>query len=237
MVVVPAGSFMMGSPADEVGRGAEEGPQRRVTIAQPFAVGKFEVTFAEWDACVAARGCSHRPDDSWGRGEQPVMQVSWDDITQQYLPWLSRRTGKRYRLLTEVEWEYVARAGTTTPFWWGSSISTKQANYNGNSTYGGGAKGEYRQKTVAVDRFATNPWGLYNVHGNVWELVQDCWNDNYSGAPLDGSARESGNCSRRVMRGGSWNYEPQNLRSATRKWLTSDFRAVSYIGFRVGRTL
>jgi formylglycine-generating enzyme required for sulfatase activity len=176
MVVVPAGSFTMGSPPGEEGRSETEGPQRKVTIARPFAVGKFEVTFTEWDACVAAGGCKHNPNDQgWGRGGRPVIDVSWNDITREYLPWLSRKTGKTYRLLTEAEWEYAARAGTTTPFWWGSSISTSQANYHGPTTYGGGPKGEYRQKTVPVDSFAANLWGLYNVHGNVWEWVEDCW--------------------------------------------------------------
>jgi formylglycine-generating enzyme required for sulfatase activity len=230
MVVVPAGSFMMGSPPGEEGRHESEGPQHRVTIARPFAVGRFEVTFAEWDACLAKGGCMHRPEELWGRGKQPVMQVSWDDIAQQYLPRLSRKTGKSYRLLTEAEWEYVARAGTTTPFWWGSSISTSQANYHG------GPKGEYRQKMLPVDSFAPNPWGFYNVHGNVWEWVQDCWSANYNGAPSDGSAWTTGDCSLRVLRGGSWNYDPGVLRSASRGRFTSGNR-LSGIGFRVVRTL
>jgi formylglycine-generating enzyme required for sulfatase activity len=237
IAVVPAGSFTMGSPTGEEGRGAHEGPQRRVTIGRPFAVGKFEVTFAEWDACLAEGGCSHRPDDNgWGRGKRPVMRVSWDDITQQYLPWLSRKTGKTYRLLTEAEWEYVARAGTTTPFWWGASISPSQANYEGNFTYGGGPKGEYRAKTLPVGSFAPNPWGLYNVHGNVWEWVQDCWNDSYNGAPTDGSAWTSGDCSRRILRGGSWFNLPWYLRAALRYGIATDNRDYG-IGFRVGRTL
>jgi formylglycine-generating enzyme required for sulfatase activity len=154
MMVVPVGSFMMGSPPREEGP-VSNGEQRRVTIARPFAVGMFEVTFAEWDACVASGGCKHEPgDEGWGRGKQPVINVSWNDITQQYLPWLSRKTGKAYRLLSEAEWEYVARAGTTTPFSWGSSISTNQANYNGNYVYGRGSKGEYRGRTLPVDSFA-----------------------------------------------------------------------------------
>src|SRR5262245_54618755 len=167
MVVIPAGSFIVGSPSDEEGRSnLNPEPQREVTIGRPFAIGKFEVTFAEWDACIAAGGCHYRPNDrGWGRGKQPVINVSWDQITEQYLPWLSRKTGKTYRLPSEAEWEYAARGGSTTPFWWGSSISTDQANYNGDFTYGGGPKGEYRQKPMPVDSFAPNPWGLYNVHG------------------------------------------------------------------------
>jgi formylglycine-generating enzyme required for sulfatase activity len=236
MVVVPAGSFTMGSPPGEESRAADEGPQRRVTIARPFAVGKFEVTFAEWDACVSEGGCSRNPEDQgWGRGKRPAINVSWDD-TQQYVRWLSQKTGKTYRLLTEAEWEYAARAGTSTPFWWGSSISPSQANYHGNYTYGGGPKGEYRKKTLPVDSFAPNPWGLYNVHGNVWEWVQDCWNGSYAGAPTDGSAWTTGDCSRRVLRGGSWFIYPRRLRAAVRSRFSSVDRYYDD-GFRLGRTL
>jgi len=237
MVVVPAGSFLMGSPPGEEGRQSEEGPQHKVTIATPFAVGKFEVTFVEWDACVSAGGCRHRPgDEGWGRGRRPVINVSWEDITKEYLPWLSRKAGKTYRLLSEAEWEYVARAGTTTPFWWGASISTSQANYDGNYTYGAGAKGESRQKTLPVDSFTANPWGLYNVHGNVWEWVQDCWNSDYNGAPSDGSARTTGDCGSRVLRGGTWLELPRGIRSAMRG---GNFTPSRYngIGFRVARML
>ncbi|MFZ4806322.1 MAG: SUMF1/EgtB/PvdO family nonheme iron enzyme [Hyphomicrobiaceae bacterium] len=239
MVVVPAGSFMMGSPASEPQRGSDEGPQRRVTLAKPFGVGKFEVTFAEWDACVAASGCKHKPETDWGRGRQPVMRVSWDDA-KEYVAWLSRKAGKPYRLLSEAEWEYAARAGTTPPFWWGSSIMPSQANYDGSADpyKGGGSQGEYRQRTVVVDSFAANPWGLHNVHGNVWEWTEDCWHDSYNGAPSDGSAWTT-SCtdgSRRVLRGGSWSHYPRSLRSANRNWDATVDRSYSR-GFRVGRTL
>ena len=237
LVVVPAGNFTMGSPANEPSRGKDETPVP-VSIAKPFAVGKFEVTFAEWDACVADGGCRHKPSDrGWGRGKQPVMNVSWNDISKQYLPWLSRKTGKRYRLLSEAEWEYVARAGTTSPFWWGSSITSKQANYDGNFVYkGGGSKGEYRKRTMPVNSFQPNPWGLYNVHGNVWEWTQDCWNGGNSGNPGDGSARTTGNCNGRVLRGGSWNYLARYLRSAYRVGILPGDRG-DYVGFRVVRML
>jgi formylglycine-generating enzyme required for sulfatase activity len=237
MVVVPAGSFTMGSPAREEGRFDDEGPQHTVTIGRPFAVGRFAVTFDEWDACVAdGGGNGHKPSDQgWGRGRRPVINVSWEDATA-YAAWLSRKTGKTYRLLSEAEWEYVARAGTTTPFWWGASISPKQANYDGNYTYGNGPKGEYRQRTLPVDSFDPNPWGLYQVHGNVWEWTQDCWNGSYAGAPSDGSAWTTGDCGRRVVRGGSWKFSPQYLRSACRSGFSTDFRVVN-LGFRVGRTL
>jgi formylglycine-generating enzyme required for sulfatase activity len=149
---------------------------------------------------------------------------------------LSKTTGRTYRLLSEAEREYVTRAGTTTPFWWGSSITPSQANYNGNDVYkGGGSKGEYRERTVPVDSFAPNAWGLYNVHGNVWDWTEDCWNDSNSHLWIDGTA-QSGDCSRRVVRGGSWLSNPQSLRSASRGSHSTDGLSIN-LGFRVGRTL
>jgi formylglycine-generating enzyme required for sulfatase activity len=239
LVVVPAGSFTMGSLASEAGRNAGEGPRHRVTFAKPFAVGRFALTFDEWDACIADGGTNrYKPSDrDWGRGRQPVINVSWDDA-KAYVAWLSKKTGKSYRLLSEAEWEYVTRTGTTAPFWWGDTISTSQANYDGNYTYTKGyeAKGVYRQKAVPVDAFEPNPWGLYQVHGNVWEWTEDCWNDGYEGAPADGSAWTSGDSIRHVVRGGSWGSNPDSLRSANRHRLPSDYRG-SGLGFRVARTL
>ncbi len=236
MVVVPAGRFVRGSPGSEKKHVKAESPQHRVTIAKPFAVGKFEVTFDEWDACVADGGCTDKPSDKgWGRGRRPVINVSWNDITKQYLPWLRRKTGKSYRLLSETEWEYAARAGTATPFWWGASVSTSQANYDGNYTYGG-SKGEFRKKTLVVGSFKPNDFGIYNVHGNVWEWGSDCWNKNYSGAPATGTPRTKGDCTQRVLRGGSWFNGPQYLRAAGRARSGPDLRSES-IGFRVARTL
>ena len=230
MVVVPAGEFTMGAPETERNSDADERPQHRVVFANRFAVGQFAVTFAEWDACVAAGGCkNYRPADrGWGRGRQPVINLWWEDA-RAYARWISEKTGRPYRLLSEAEREYVTRAGTTTPFWWGASISTEQANYDGGFTYGCRRKGEYRQRTVAVESFAPNPWGLYQVHGNVYEWVEDCWNSNYEGAPSDGSAWLTGNCARRVMRGGSWQFAPWHLRSAARGTVATavDFRIVS----------
>ncbi|MGD9925097.1 MAG: formylglycine-generating enzyme family protein [Pseudorhodoplanes sp.] len=238
MVVVPAGSFTMGSPESEKERESDEGPQRQVTLAKPFAVGKFAVTFDEWDACVADGECKfHRPkDEGWGRGKQPVINVNWYDA-QAYIRYLSRKTaGKDYRLLSEAEWEYVARAGTSTPFWWGSSISTSQANYGGNFTYDGGRRGENRERTVPVDSFQPNAFGLYQVHGNVWEWTEDCWKPSYSGAPTDGSVWFGGLCGGFVVRGGSWDGPPKGLRSACRMYLAPEDRT-SILGFRVARTL
>ena len=237
LVVVPAGTFMMGSPASEVGRTDDEGSVHRVKIAEPFAVAVYEVTFAEWDACVAGGGCGgYRPDDSGrGRGRRPVIKVNWGDA-QKYVKWLSRKTGEKYRLLSESEWEYVARAGTTTPFHFGRTISTAQANYDGNYHYGNGRKGRYRRQTVTVGSFPANDFGLHDVHGNVWEWTQDCWNRNYTGAPKDGSAWERGYCGRRVVRGGSWVNIPRDLRSADRDRKDSGYR-FDIVGFRVARTL
>ena len=230
MVVVPSGSFMMGSPESESGRYDAEGPVHRVTIARPFAVGVYEVTFDEWDACVSDRGCGgYRPDDrNWGRGNHPVFDVSWNDA-KAYVRWLSGKTGQEYRLLSEAEWEYAARAGTRTKYWWGDSIGRGRANCNTDcgDSYGGAAP---------VGSFSANPYGLYDVHGNVWELTEDCWNDSYRGAPSDGSAWESGECGWRVLRGGSWYDGPWDLRSALRGRLDTSVRIYD-AGFRVARTL
>lgn len=236
MVVVPAGTFTMGSPEGEPKRTSFEGPQHEVTFARNFAVGRFEVTFDEWDACVADGGCDgYKPDSAgWGRGRQPVIYVSWNDA-KAYVAWLTKKTSRPYRLLSEAEREYVTRAGTTTPFWWGNSISTSQANYNG-TPYTNGPRGEYRGHTVPVDSFAPNPWDLYQVHGNVYEWTDDCWHENYQGAPTDGSAWTGGDCGTRAIRGGSWDYNGEYLRSASRLGYAVDTRA-NWLGFRVGRTL
>ena len=231
MVVMPASSFMMGSPSHEAGRGDDEGPRHRVTIEKPFAVGKYEVTFAEWDACVADGGCGgHRPEDEgWGRGRRPVINVNWDDA-KAYVRWLNRKTGKQYRLPSEAEWEYAARAGTTTRYNWGDDIGRNRANCNGC-----GSRWD-RKQTAPVGSFRANVFGLYDVHGNVLEWVEDCRNGNYQGALSDGSAWTDGGCTSRVLRGGSWFSGPRFLRSAFRygNWAGNRF---FYYGFRVARTL
>ncbi len=241
MVVLPAGSFMMGSPESEAQRSGNEGPQRRVAIPKPFAVGRFAVTFKEWDACVADGGCGgYKPEDrGWGRGDRPVINVNWDDA-KGFTAWLSQKTGQRYRLLSEAEREYAGRAGSTTPFWWGSSITPEQANYNGNYTYGAGAKGDYRAKTVPVKSFKPNLWGLYQVHGNVYDWVEDCcllcYQDSYNGARDGMSEWTTGECKHRVLRGGFWGSGPESLRSAYRYDNDPGDRRDG-IGFRVARTL
>jgi formylglycine-generating enzyme required for sulfatase activity len=228
---------MMGSPPHEAERNSNEGPQRKVAIAKPFGVGKFELTFAEWDACVAAGGCKHKPEDQgWGRGKQPAINVSWDDA-KEYVGWLSKKTGRSYRLLTEAEWEYGARAGTTTPFSTGRTITTYQANFHGDYTYGGSAKGVNRGKTIDVGSLnKPNAFGLHDMHGNVWEWVADCYQDSYSGAPVDGSATVTAGCTSRVVRGGSWDNIPMSMRSAYRYGYSPDGRSFN-TGFRLARTL
>jgi formylglycine-generating enzyme required for sulfatase activity len=234
MIALPAGSFVMGSPADEPERVPDEDPQHRVRITG-FAAGQNEITFEQWDACAVAGGCRHKPGDAgWGRGKRPVINVSWQDA-QSYARWLSTKTGKTYRLLSEAEWEYAARAGTTTPFAFGQQITTGQANFDGDFTYSGSAKGGYRRKTLPVGSLAANAWQLYDMHGNVWEWVTDCWHDSYAGAPADGSSW-TGNCvgDRRVLRGGSWYVNPQALRSANRSYDSPGNRD-DVTGFRLAR--
>lgn len=228
MVVIPAGHFMMGSPPTEPERelwkAGVESPQHEVIIRKPFAVGRFEVQFAEWDACVAHGGCGgHRPrDEGWGRGARPVINVSWNDA-QAYVAWLKKKTHKAYRLLSEAEWEYAARAGTATAYSGGSGLTRKQAHYS-------------TERTEEVGHYPANAFGLYDMQGNVWEWVEDCWNPNYGGAPQDGSARTTGDCVRHVVRGGSWVDLPWVLRLANRNAFGADYRG--YLrGFRVARPL
>ena len=225
MVVVPSGSFTMGSPSGERG-GDDEKPRHAVRIDYRFAVGVYEVTFAEWDACANAGGCDrYVPDDEgWGRGNRPVINVSWKDA-QSYVRWLSARTGHKYGLLSESEWEYVARASTDT---WGNEIGRNRANCDGC-----GSRWDNKQ-TAPVGSFSANAWGVHDMHGNVWEWVEDCYNDSYVGAPSDGSAWESGDCDRRVLRGGSWFSDPRSLRSANRNRSSTITRHI-IDGFRVAR--
>ena len=242
LVVVPAGSFMMGSPDGEVDEmerifnnfmSSTEDPVHQVRIDYPLAVGVYAVTFDEWDACVSDGGCGdYRPDDEgWGRGTRPVINVSWEDA-QMYVKWLSWRTGKGYRLLSESEWEYVARAGTGTRYWWGDEIGRNRASCGGCGSRWDG------ERTAPVGSFSANAFGLYDVHGNVQEWVEDCWNSDYDGAPEDGSAwvSEDCDCDRRIVRGGSWFDKPVVLRSANRDGLTTGDRS-NYAGLRVARTL
>ncbi|MBK7677044.1 MAG: formylglycine-generating enzyme family protein [Candidatus Accumulibacter sp.] len=210
MVVIPAGSLLMGSPAAEKGRRDWEGPQHKVTLPQAFAVGRYEVTFDEWDACVAAGGYRHTPGDhNRGRGRRLVINVSWNDA-QASISWLATKTGKGYRLLSEAEWEYAARAGTTTAYPWGDVPGSRRANLAGSGSQWSGSQ------TAPVGSFPPNGFGLHDMIGNVWEWTQDCRNDSHQGGPADGLAREGGDCGRRVVRGGSWGSRPELARAAYR---------------------
>jgi formylglycine-generating enzyme required for sulfatase activity/class 3 adenylate cyclase len=229
MIVIPAGEFTMGSPATEEGRHADEGPQHMVTIARPFAVSKFDVRFADWDACVSVGGCPQVTDGGMGRDTKPVINITWDDA-QQYVAWFSKMTGQSYRLLSEAEWEYAARAGSPTAYYWGDDIGKGNANCNGC-----GSEWD-NQQTSPVGSFAANQFGLYDMAGNVWQWVQDCYHDDYNRAPRDGSAWNSGDCNRLAVRGGSRDFDPLVLRVASRYWYSTVFR-YSGLGFRVGRTL
>ena len=235
MVYIPAGAFRMGDI--QGGGDSDEKPVHRVSV-KAFLMSATEVTFDQWDACVAAGGCSYKPSDQgWGRGSRPVITVSWEDITDQYIPWLNKKTGAQYRLPSEAEWEYAARAGSETKYSWGNTASHEYANYGTDSCCDGLAKGKDKWKyTSPVASFYANAFGLYDMHGNVWEWTQDCWNGSYKGAPSDGTAWLSGNCSRRVLRGGSWFKYPDILRSANRNYYSTGFRN-SVIGFRLARTL
>jgi formylglycine-generating enzyme required for sulfatase activity len=225
----------MGSPETEEGRSPDEGPQHEVTFAQPFALGRYPVTSSEYDHFCVETGREQPPDQASEGGGRPAINVSWEGA-QAYCAWLSRRTEQGYRLPSEAEWEYACRAGTTTPFWTGATISTDQANYNGQYTYGPSREGHARRQRTLVNAFPANPWGLYDMHGNVWEWCEDSYNDSYARAAKDGTAWIDGGISWRVLRGGSWASPPWDLRSASRDGNGPDVRGVM-IGFRVARTL
>ena len=272
LVVVPDGRFVMGSPESEGRRWPDEGPQHWVWIGSPFAVGVYEVTFSEWDECVAVGGCNRwvPGDEGWGRGSRPVINVSWEDA-QAYVEWLSRQTGEQYRLLSEAEWEWVARAGTSTSrFWWSSvldaemvgiptrrvgpligpdlDLSVDQCRYaNGRDETVARSRrlslGQPHAKcsdghanTAPAGSFEANPWGLFDVLGNVWEWTEDCWNDSYNGAPAFGNAWLAGDCSKRVLRGGSMVEGPDDLRVAFRHGSSATRRDYRF-GFRVARVV
>ena len=232
MVVIPAGQFLMGSPATEDGHDADEGPQRQVTVPA-FAAGLYEVTYDQYDACVSAGACAAVKDAGSGRGSRPVAFVSWNEAVA-YAGWLSAKTGKTYRLLSEAEWEYAARAGTTTPFHTGATISPAQANYNATNGYAGGPTGEWRRLTLPVGSFPANAFGLHDMHGNVAEWVEDAYSENFYKAPVDGSAYTVGG--ERVFRGGSWEQGPHVARSARRASTYQTDRG-KILGFRLARVL
>ena len=230
MIVIPPGRFEMGSPPNEPGHVFNEVPQHPVTIGKPIAVSRYEITFDDWDICAKYGDCVWLDDSHFGRGRQPVINVSWQEA-QRYVSWLSRNVGKPYRLLSEAEYEYVARAGSTGAYPWGDAIGVNHADCDGcGSRWDGKA-------TAPVGSFAPNKFGLYDMQGNVWEWVLDCYHRNYRGAPADGSAWLTGaNCHNRVKRGGSWDLEPARSRSADRRYSADDTR-VNTVGFRVARDI
>jgi formylglycine-generating enzyme required for sulfatase activity len=252
LVLIPTGRFEMGSTERErkkaLAAGAQkawlerEVPQHQVAIDRSIALGRYPVTVGEWRQFVRATGWVSKSEVNWAAPgfrqteSHPVVGVTWHDA-QRYVVWLTVQTGHLYRLPSEAEWEYACRAGTATAFSFGDAINTSLANYDGNSSYDGSPKGAYRQGTTAVGEFPANPWGLFDMHGNVWEWVQDAVHDNYEGAPADGSAWEQGgDQGRRILRGGSWLYNPRYLRSALRNGFAATM-SNDIVGFRVARDL
>ncbi len=271
MVVIPAGTFVMGSPDGETsvigldgkpkpgvlapkeeGRRNDEGPQHEVRIAHPFAVGRYAVTFEEWDECNAGGACPFAPDSGYGRGRHPVINVSWEDA-QKYATWLSTMTGRAYRLPSEAEWEYAARAGTNTAYSFGDTYPPSKkicehANFADisldvqvNKRHGLGWKtsdicDDGEVTPAPVGSYKPNGFGLYDMHGNVFQWTADCYADSYNSAPNDGRPIATKDCGSRVARGGSWSIAPEYLRSAYRDRATPGYR-IYYLGFRVGRTL
>ena len=234
MVVVPAGTFVMGSRNTETLADSDEFPQHPVSITEPFAVSKFEVTFENWDTCYELHGCRIRPDDyGWGRANRPVIGVDWDDA-EQYVSWLSKQTGKGYRLLSEAEWEYAARAGTTTAYSWGDEV--KKDGKAMADCFNCGSPWDDKE-TAPVGLFAPNAFGLHDMLGNVWEWVEDCYHASYDGAPKNGSAWTDGDCKERVSRGGSWGDLPQVLLRSAFRLRSPTVTRYEGLGFRVGRTL
>jgi len=223
MVVVPAGSFMMGSNAEY------ERPVHRVSIDKPFAIGRYEVTFADWAKCKDDGACPHNPTDrGWGGSDRPVLDVSWNDA-KAFATWMSKRTGQTYRLPSEAEWEYAARGGTKTSYWWGQDVGSRNANCRECNT-------GQAPRTLPVGSFNPNPFGLFDTAGNVAEWVEDCWNDNYRGAPTDGSAWTTGQCRLRVLRGGAFDSQASYLGSGARFRYDYDVR-YSANGFRLVREM
>lgn len=238
MVVIQAGQGQLGSPQNELKRARFENPLQTTFIDYAFEVGKYEITFNDWDKCVAGGGCNgYRPKDGgWGKGNRPVINISFEDA-QSYIKWLNQKTGKTYRLLSEAEWEYVARAGQTTAFGHdGQGISARIANFDGKAPYISGETGPYLRKTQPVGQYAANGFGIHDIYGNVYEWVEDCWNADHQGAPGTGAARKDGDCKFRVMKGGSWVTHGYQMRAAARVRYVTDYRYDDY-GFRIARTL
>ena len=226
LVVVPSGLFIMGSN----GKRKTEKPARRVNVTKPFAIGRYEITFREWFACLKAEACTHSPDDhKWGRRGRPVINVTWDQAVN-YTKWLTKITGHRYRLPSESEWEYAHRAGTTTAFWWGDKAGENNANCKDCKT-------QWSAKSSApVGSFKPNPFGLYDTTGNLFEWVSDCWNPDHRGAPSTTAPRIEGDCKNRVIRGGSFYYFNKVAQASYRAKNPPGVKSY-WLGFRVVREI
>jgi len=235
--VIPAATFRMGSPKNELHRIHDEGPQKDISVPR-FALSRFETTWDEWTTCEEAGTCEALAADAdagWGKGRRPVINLVWTEVIA-YPEYLSEKTGATYRLPSESEWEYAARAGTQTTFSYGETVSTDQANYDGNMAYGSGVKGVYREQTLPVGSFAANPFGLFDMNGNVEEQVEDCFTSSLDATPTDGSSNAAPDCGKRVARGGGWDSAPRVLRSSVRIETYNVYRE-NYRGFRIARQL
>ena len=224
MVVLPAGTFMMGTPASEEGRDVHEGPRHVVTISGPFAIGRYEITFDEWNMCVADGSCHKAVDSGWGQGRRPATMISWI-AAREFIDWLAWKTGKPYFFPSEAEWEYAARAGSDTPWNTGNAIISDDANILNQFA-----------KTVPVGGYPANAWGLHDIHGNAAEWVQDCFDTGYFGTPTDGSPAETANCAKRVQRGGSFAGLPAQVRSGIRL-VSPPLTGYTGVGIRVARAI
>ncbi|HRP86974.1 MAG TPA: formylglycine-generating enzyme family protein [Gammaproteobacteria bacterium] len=245
MIVLPAGSFLMGSADYEQGHEANETPLHEVTFVEPFAIGKYEITYDQWDACVADGACEAVADEGWGRGSRPVLYVNFD-MAVGYTRWLSRKTGQRYGLPSEAQWEYAARGGTATPWFWGDdpTLACEFGNVGDDALRQvrpdwplHDCNDGHARITTPVGSFKPNGFDLYDTAGNVWEWVEDCYNPSYEGAPGDGSAWLTGDCVRRVVRGGGWYNKPETVRPAMRYAGDDPKRQNNTLGFRVVRSL
>ncbi len=235
MIVVRRGRYQMGSLSREYGRSSHEGPEHTVVFVKAFAIAQTEVTFRQYAVFAKATNRNLPSDNGWGRGNRPVINVSWHDA-KAYAAWLSQKTGKKYRLPSEAEWEYAARAGSRKPYSTGLCVTSRQANFDGDYAYRGCLKGSNRGKTVTVKSYPANKFKIYDMQGNVAEWTGDCWSSSHRGAPQSGRVRTDGRCSKRVIKGGAWNSIPRDVRSASRGAKSTGSRK-STIGFRVVRVL
>ena len=232
MVVIPAGRFRMGCLSNHSICDDSEKPVHEVVIPRSFALSVHEVTVEDYDRFRYSDDSYEADDEGWGRRQRPVTNVSWNDA-KEYVAWLSKETGEEYRLPSESEWEYAARAGSATQYSWGNEIDVNRANCWDWENLG--TCGDRWEQTAPVGSFTPNAWGLHDMHGNVWEWMEDGWNASYVGAPSDGSAWLGGDSRERVLRGGSWGSDPDSLRTSSRYWSHPNYDS-AHVGFRVARS-